>query len=52
VNPVLSPTAVQTKGFSRHPHEDRSKGNPPYPTAAEAGGISGISTAAYPARHG
>src|ERR671921_529858 len=44
----LLPHNYLQKGVS----DDPKTGNPLYPTAAEAGGISGRSAAAYPNRHG
>jgi hypothetical protein len=36
VNPLLSPTDVQTKDFGQHPDEDQSKEEPAIP---DSGGI-------------
>jgi hypothetical protein len=37
VNPLLSPTTVQTKDFGQHPDEDRSKQEPAIPDGGRSG---------------
>jgi len=37
LNPLLSPTDVQTKDFGHHPDEDRSKEEPAIPDGGGSG---------------